>query len=56
VGWEYRLVRAADAIVTVNVRWLAGTGIAVITSGAGGCAAAGVRPPGAVAGRGGGGG
>ena len=24
VGWEYRLVGAADAIVTANVRWLAG--------------------------------
>jgi TnsA-like endonuclease N terminal len=24
VGWEYRLVGAADAIVTLNVRWLAG--------------------------------
>jgi hypothetical protein len=24
VGWEYRLVGAADEIVTANVRWLAG--------------------------------
>ena len=24
VGWEYRLVGAADAIVTANLRWLAG--------------------------------
>jgi hypothetical protein len=24
IGWEYRLVGAADAIVTANLRWLAG--------------------------------
>jgi hypothetical protein len=55
VGWEYRLVGAAEKIVTANARW-PGTGIPPSPAGAGGCAAAGVRQPGTVDGRGGGGG
>ncbi len=43
-GWEYRLVGAADAIVTANVRRLAGyRHPRHHPAGAGGCAAAGVR-------------